>query len=683
MSAVRYGAVLLAALSTTDAAKVTPIEKVLEMMQGMVDKGVAAKQEEEVKFSAFNQWCTNQQRIKNDEIEAGWNKIQELKAQIEKHASDIAQLTSRIEELDEDVGRWEKDKKAATAVRDKENADFKATVTDYTESLTALAGAIEVLSKQQGDTPQAEFLQSLLQVQKSRVVPMSAKRALMSFIQMQQPVADSTPDAMPDDRLSYEAPEAAGYSSQSGGVVEMLTKLEDEFKEKKTELEKEELGAQQAFAQIIQQLSDNIENAEHEINKKEVLRGQTQEAKAEAEGDLAQTTADRSEDQTYLADTEALCAQKTSDFNSRQKLRQEELDAIKKAMEIIGSGDVAGAGEKHLPKLIQIRGSALLQVRNDQRSPVQKQISEFLAERARESGSALLAQVSQQVASDPFAKVKKMIKDLISKLVQEATEEAEHHGWCQTELTTNKQTRDKKTEEVNILKSDIDDLEATIAQLTQDIADLTAALEELATAMADATAERGTAKAKNEATISDAKAAQTAVEAAMAVMKDFYAKAAEATALVQAPADDAPETFEKPYTGLLPEGGNVVDFLDVILSDFSRLESETVAEEGAEAEEFKAFMFESEKDQALKQNEKGHKEETKTQKESALHSANEELVLTMQALNKANTYYEKLKPTCVDSGITYEERVKRREAEMQSLQEALKILSGTDVDVSF
>jgi len=34
----------------------------------MIEKGVAAKQEEEVKFSAFNQWCTNQQRIKNDEI---------------------------------------------------------------------------------------------------------------------------------------------------------------------------------------------------------------------------------------------------------------------------------------------------------------------------------------------------------------------------------------------------------------------------------------------------------------------------------------------------------------------------------------------------------------------------------------------------------------------------------------
>jgi len=300
------------------------------------------------------------------------------------------------------------------------------------------------------------------------------------------------------------------------------------------------------------------------------------------------------------------------------------------------------------------------------------------------SGSTLLAQVAEHVASDPFKKVKKMIKDLISKLVQEATEEAEHKGWCDTELTTNKQTRDKKTEEVNILESEIEDLTATISQLTTDIAELSSALKALAADMAENTAERGANKAENEQTISDAKAAQTAVEAAMAVMKDFYAKSAEATALaqVQQPAEDAPETFDKPYTGLLPEGGSVVDFLEVILSDFSRLESETSAQESTENEEFKAYMFESEKDQALKQNEKKHKSETLTNKQSALHSAEEEKTLTQQALSKAITYYEKLKPTCVDSGITYEERVKRREAEMQSLQEALKILAGTDVDVA-
>merc|ERR1712190_701920 len=145
---------------------------------------------------------------------------------------------------------------------------------------------------------------------------------------------------------------------------------------------------------------------------------------------------------------------------------------------------------------------------------------------------------------------------------------------------------------------------------------------------------------------------------------------------------DAPETFDKPYTGMLPEGGNVVDFLEVILTDFTRLESETTSSEATEQEQFEKFMFESKKDKALKENESSHKDASKTDKESALHSTEQELRTTQEQLAAAQTYYEKLKPTCVDSGITYEERVRRREEEIQSLQEALKILAGTDVDLS-
>merc|ERR1712139_35058 len=140
---------------------------------------------------------------------------------------------------------------------------------------------------------------------------------------------------------------------------------------------------------------------------------------------------------------------------------------------------------------------------------------------------------------------------------------------------------------------------------------------------------------------------------ATAVLKDFYAKSATATALAQQPAADAPETFDKPYTGMGTSGGNVVDFLEVILSDFARLESDTTSQEATEAEEYDKFMFESKKGTALKENEKKHATETKTDKESALHSAQEELAGTQEELDKAMAYYDKLKPTCVDSGITY------------------------------
>merc|ERR1740123_1861805 len=292
---------------------------------------------------------------------------------------------------------------------------------------------------------------------------------------------------------------------------------------------------------------------------------------------------------------------------------------------------------------------------------------------AKACNSRLLTLASQSVAANPFVKVKKMIKDMISKLVQESTAEIEHKGWCDTELTTNKQTRDQKTEAVDQLTADKEDQTSTIAQLSQDIEDLTAAIKELEVAMAEQTAERTASKQRNEQTIADAKAAQVAVEQATAVLKDFYAKSAQATALSQVgqtPGEDAPETFDKPYQGLLTEHGSVVDFMEVILTDFVRLESETASSEAAEEDTYKKYMWESEKD---------HKDAKRKDPETALAATEEELKLTQTQLDKAIAYYEKLKPTFVDSGITYEERVQRREEEIQSLQEALKILTGTDM----
>ena len=70
-------------------------------------------------------------------------------------------------------------------------------------------------------------------------------------------------------------------------------------------------------------------------------------------------------------------------------------------------------------------------------------------------------------------------------------------------------------------------------------------------------------KVKNTETISDSQETQTAVAQAVAVLKEFYAKAAEATALLpQQP--ESPEIFDKPYKGMGGESGGVVDMLEVI-----------------------------------------------------------------------------------------------------------------------
>merc|ERR1719191_839817 len=155
---------------------------------------------------------------------------------------------------------------------------------------------------------------------------------------------------------------------------------------------------------------------------------------------------------------------------------------------------------------------------------------------------ALLA-IALRVQADPFMKVKKMIKDLIMRLMEEANEEAEHKGWRDTELATNEQTRTEKTEAVETLHAEIDQLEASIAKLTEEITELTEAVAALDAAVAKATKMREEEKAKNAATIKDAQEAQTAVAQALTVLKEFYAKAAQATALVQQQ-PESPEIFD-------------------------------------------------------------------------------------------------------------------------------------------
>jgi len=185
---------------------------------------------------------------------------------------------------------------------------------------------------------------------------------------------------------------------------------------------------------------------------------------------------------------------------------------------------------------------------------------------------------------------------------------------------------------------------------------------------------------ENQQTIKEANEAQAAVEAAMSLLRDFYARSAQATEFSQqTPSEDAPETFDKPYKGMLPDGRSIIDFLEVILTDFARLESETATSETQDQDEYKKVMYESKRDKALKENASQHKSNRIIDAQSALNSARQQLRATQELLDGAISYYEKLKPTCVDSGITYEERVKRREAEIQSLQEALRILTGLDM----
>jgi len=664
-------ALVAVALGCAVAAKVevTPVQKVIQLLSGMLEKGKLEKHNEQVQFASYKQFCDDTGVDKKRSIKQAGQQIDMLKADIAKAVADVAQLGKEIAGLDEDVSTWGGDMKAATKVRQIEKVDYDTTHKDYSESVDALQRAIAVLKKQAHDRGQKSSLAQVAALKDLNLIPDKAKKIINAFLSTQE-------DAMENVEA---APEANAYEFQSHGVVEMLEKLEDKFIDERGTLEKEEMNSRHAFDMLIQDLKAQVAQANTDRGEKATAKAKTMQAKADNTGDLQDTTTSKAADEKFLSDLTSTCSTKASDFESRQQLRAEEITAVEKAIEILSSGAVSGNAKKYLPSLLDKKwgygASSLAQFMSSNMSPAQQKTALYLQEKAKSLNSRVLSAMAMHVADDPFSKVKKMIKNLIVRLMEEANEEAEHKGWCDTELSTNQQTRKEKTETVQMLHAEIDELKSSIAQLGEDMVDLSKSVAELDQGMATATKQRQSEKAENEETIKDAGDAQTAVAQALVVLKEFYAKAAESTALVQR----APDIFDSPYKGMGAESGGVVGMLEVIESDFARLEAETSSAEASAQKQYDGFMTDSKVDKAQKTTDSEHKTAKKQNQEQALTVKSGDLEGTQKELDAALAYFDKLKPSCVDSGVSYEDRVGRRKEEIESLQEALKILNGEDI----
>merc|ERR1719443_1083203 len=187
--------------------------------------------------------------------------------------------------------------------------------------------------------------------------------------------------------------------------------------------------------------------------------------------------------------------------------------------------------------------------------------------------------------------------------------------------------------------------------------------------MAEATSQRAKEKAANGATISDCQVAQVAVNKALVILKEeFYASQA---ALLQK-GGQVPEM--KPYKGQQGSSPGVIGMLEVILSDFARLEAETTANEKQAAKEYESFMEVSAADKKAKHKEEFQLKLDKDQAEFELSNLQEDLSVAQKELAVAVSYFSDLKPLCLEVHVSYEERVAKREEEIAALNRAYEIL---------
>ena len=429
----------------------------------------------------------------------------------------------------------------------------------------------------------------------------------------------------------------------------MLEKLEAKFKNQLLVLDKEEMTAKANFQLLKQQLTDDIKEDNKMIAQKTQAKARRLEDAAQATAELESTTKTKADDEKILADTKAECLARSHEFEKNQVTRAGEIRAIEEATKILSSDAVKGNAETYLPTFLQVQAAhrSLAQASNVRLDPaVRRRVLEFLQQRAHKLGSKYLALAADRVAADPFVKVKKMIKELIVKLMEETNAEADEHAYCITELAKNKEIRNNKAAEAEELAATVDKLTAESARLSEEIAELTKAIAEVKEKQEEATKIRNEEKATNAKTVADAKAAAVAVQKATQVLKDFYAKAADSAFLQGAQGSQTVDTLvtdmaaaaKAPYKRMQASAGGIFGMLEVVLSDFTRLEAETSSDEESAASTYDKFMDESNENVAVKETEVEHKESNKQRADEKNEVTKKDLSLTQEELDKAMDY---------------------------------------------
>jgi len=664
---MRICAVLLLMVAGAEAAKVTPMEKVIGLLKGLSTKVAADGAKEAAAYDKYSCFCKEQADEKLYSIEKSDDKLASLKAQIQELETAISELNAQVSQLSKKISGLEGEIDQKTKKRANQRAAYEVKAKDMNEAIGACGAAIDALKGSKDDMTGAKL--NLAQVATEKVLGAAAPK----------------------------------FEYQSNDIIATLESLLATFKSMKKDLDFEESDVNSAFESTRLGLQNEKKFAEKERDEKEaVVESKTEEMET-AKNDRDEEQKDRDADQSFMDELTKDCESKAQTFDQRSSTRADELSTLNEATAELEKGAVPNFGaNKNLVDLQKkpavVKKSAVAPVAVSFLQTINKheesrkvaalaKVLEFLQGAAGKSGSIALTNAAMRVkmSEDHFVKVRALINDLIAKLKADALSEASQKSTCDKGMKKAISDRDEANAKIEVANAKItsftakkEELKSQISQLESDIADLSKALLE-------ATELRNDDKADHSKTVGMSEEAIDSVKLALGLLQDFYKKAFVQTSKYTPPKADrsgntvgdlAPAVADEAYHGSQSESKGIVGILEVILSDFERTKKQTESDE----KDSKAAFDELEKD--TKADIKA-KETSIGKKDGELADTRSDIIDQQQALSDAQELFdsskrslESLEAMCVAGEETWEERKKKREDEIEALKNAMEILNN-------
>merc|ERR1719434_667249 len=130
-----------------EAAKNRPVSKVITLLKDMLKQLEKEAEEDEEIYDKMACWCETNDKEKTKAIADAEARIEDLTTMIEELTASSARLNTEIKNLEGEVAKNQEALDKATALRQKQLAEFNEEEKDNLQAISALKAAIVVLSK--------------------------------------------------------------------------------------------------------------------------------------------------------------------------------------------------------------------------------------------------------------------------------------------------------------------------------------------------------------------------------------------------------------------------------------------------------------------------------------------------------------------------------------------------------
>jgi len=730
-------AVVSVAGDAMDSGKTSPINKVLTMLTELQHHAVFEGRAEAKAYDKFACFCKSVTDEKMDAINDGQTEVDSLIGEINALNSDRNTADDKISELNNGIAELTKEMEAETKSHlvnkkayEEERANITASITQINDGMKSIEAGADGESYKAGLITLKSGLQLADALGVSRAGDHKVLASLMQIAEDPKRLAlaasyetndavDGLVDTMDNlrkDFLSQRKQCDATESKRVAAFDGFMQQRTDERKLKERLLKEQVAMKAEKQSEIAVQTKDLTEAQATLKDDQAYLQDLTAKCNAKSAEWDQRSQMRKSELSAITSSIDIISKRVKSDFLqvSSRKLRNSTADEASEDDDSDDNDDTedteGGESDDESDEEVDEESddddnTSFLQLAESPRSKVnlltkksamaakqpdsgvRDEIITLLHSKGSELKSAVLVKLADQMsAGGPFEKVKQLIQELVDRLSSEAADEATHKGWCDESIGKAKIARDDKVSNIKRLNTQVGRLETRRDGLAEAVERFTKEVDELTDTKSRLTKARDDEQAEHEKSIEDAEAGLSAIEDAIEVLRQFYAEDAKASAASflalhssttgqDDPDDEAPDTgFDGAYEGNQDSFSGIKAMMEVIRSDFKRTITVTKDEEAEAVRDFAEIARTTDISKDTKTTEKEAKSNELASVRDTINVQMKELQSEQNLMDKTLEELKELRPACLDTAMSYEDKVARREEEVESLKQALEIL---------